>query len=265
MPRELIDLFEQEWRTVSALCRELDDEDWQRPTDCPGWTVKDQVAHLASLEGVFLGRPIPDHEPADTRHVRNDIGRLNEILVDLRRPWPPAQVLAELDEVVAERLARLRAMSDEEWRAETWTPVGPGDQDQLLSTRLYDWWAHEQDIRRAVDRPGNLDGPVAELVVDRLVGALGYVLVKRAGAGEGTRITVELTPPVVRRVGVVVEQGRGRLTDPDGGDALLRLDSEAFCLLGLGRRTAAELADRIAYGGDEQLARRVAEGLNVTI
>lgn len=29
-----------------ALLRTLGDEDWAKPTDCPGWTVQDIAAHV---------------------------------------------------------------------------------------------------------------------------------------------------------------------------------------------------------------------------
>ena len=45
---------------VVALLRSLDEDDWSRPTDCPGWDVKAVAAHLAHLESVLAGRP-QDH------------------------------------------------------------------------------------------------------------------------------------------------------------------------------------------------------------
>ncbi|MGH2791077.1 MAG: maleylpyruvate isomerase N-terminal domain-containing protein, partial [Actinomycetota bacterium] len=35
----------EEWAALSSLCGHLTDEQWRADTDCPGWTVKDQLSH----------------------------------------------------------------------------------------------------------------------------------------------------------------------------------------------------------------------------
>ena len=47
------------------LLRELSDEDWQRPTACDGWTVRDIAAHL----------------------LADDFGRLSGGRDGFGRPW----------------------------------------------------------------------------------------------------------------------------------------------------------------------------------
>lgn len=37
---------EAELRATLSTFRELSDEDWQRPTTCTGWTVRDMLAHI---------------------------------------------------------------------------------------------------------------------------------------------------------------------------------------------------------------------------
>ncbi|MBW3664684.1 MAG: maleylpyruvate isomerase family mycothiol-dependent enzyme [Actinobacteria bacterium] len=267
--RPMIDLMEQEYRTVRELCDELDADDWRRPTDCEGWTVQDQVSHLAGLEGLLLGRDQPHHEPPDAPHIRNDVGRLNERQVDYRRSWAPEDVLAELDDNTTERLEALRILDDEQWAADTYTVTGPATHDQALRLRIFDWYGHEQDIRRATGRPGHLDGPVAAKAAEVFYDALGFVLVKRAGATEGTTFVVEVTGSNGRVVPLIVRDGRGTVAAevPSDPDATLTLDFEALLLRGYGRRSAEELleAGRVELGGDTDLARRFLEGLAVTI
>src|SRR5690606_41354072 len=82
---------------------------WDAPTACPGWSVKDNASHVIGTESILLGRPQPEVDlPEDLPHVRNDIGRINEVWVQSYRPRPPAEVLADLRQVVAERRAALR-------------------------------------------------------------------------------------------------------------------------------------------------------------
>jgi len=47
------DVAAAEGLALAALLADLGDDDWERPTDCPEWTVRDMVAHLVGqAEGV---------------------------------------------------------------------------------------------------------------------------------------------------------------------------------------------------------------------
>jgi uncharacterized protein (TIGR03083 family) len=83
------------WASIDQLCSGLPDSQWNLPTGCPWWTVKDQVSHLTDYEARLLGRPAPRHEPAPAAHVKNELGRSNEIGVDARRSKSGADVLEE--------------------------------------------------------------------------------------------------------------------------------------------------------------------------
>ena len=45
--------------------------------------------------------------------------------------------------------------------------MGPGTVRDLLPFRIFDSWVHEQDMRRAVHRAGNLDSDAARLAAGR--------------------------------------------------------------------------------------------------
>ena len=60
---------------VGALTAGLDDERAMLPTRCPGWTVRDHVAHITDLESILIGRPRVEHTvPEGLAHVRNQPG-----------------------------------------------------------------------------------------------------------------------------------------------------------------------------------------------
>ena len=44
--RDWMAAAEEEYRRLGVLLAELDEEDWQRPTDCTEWDVREMVAHL---------------------------------------------------------------------------------------------------------------------------------------------------------------------------------------------------------------------------
>ena len=113
------------WASIDRLCSDLPPGQWDKPTGCPGWTVKDQLSHLADYEARALGRPASGHEPGPLPHVKNEMGRANEVGVDARRAMSGAAVLDEFRQVTAERLAQLRRLTHDDLATQTATPAGP--------------------------------------------------------------------------------------------------------------------------------------------
>ena len=266
--RERVEQLALVWRSLDELCSGLSDEEWALPTDCPGWSVQDQLAHVSGTEAMILGRSA-DHQAPSGGHVRNPLGERNEIEVDFRRTWSPHRVLEEFRAVTAERLAGLRALDDDGFAAPSWTPAGrTGTVADLLGFRLYDGWVHEQDIRHAVGRPGHVDGPVAEYCTARTLTVLPRSVARDAGAPDGTTVVFDLTGPLGRTVAVTVEGGRGRLADLGPGVDVpgVRVTAPAMVFLRLswGRVAAAEAlaGGHVRVDGDAALGRAVVEHLN---
>ena len=113
--------------------------------------------HITALERFILGDPLPSEDlPDDLPHVKNDIGRSNERWIESRRSWTGADALAEFVATTDARIAQLRALDDDGFAADSWTPMGPGTVAELLGFRIFDSWVHEQDMRgrpRASRRP----------------------------------------------------------------------------------------------------------------
>ncbi len=261
--QELVDALEEEWGSIRELCSDLNEAEWKTETECPGWSVQDNVAHLVGIESTIMGRPAPDHTPPDLPHVKNDIGRSNEVWVDSRRGRSGAEVLAEFEEVAAARIAALRNLDDAGFSAESWTPAGPGTVRDLLPFRIFDSWAHEQDMRRAINRPGHLDGPAAELALGRVTGALPYVVGKKVGPPDGTTVVFawdgNTTP-------IGVDGGRATPLDAAPADATvtLAMDTDTLVRLGMGRGDPDAILARgaVRIDGDEALGLRVLQEMN---
>jgi uncharacterized protein (TIGR03083 family) len=264
--RALVDQLAHVWASIAELGRTLDEAAWKTPTEVPGWTVQDNLVHVTGIEWMLVGRPRPLHEiPDDLPHVKNDIGRVNELFVDSRRRYRGAEALAEFEAVTAERLAQLRGFGPDDFGAESFTPVGPGTVRDLLPFRVFDAWVHEQDMRRAVDRPGDLAGPVADVAMGRIVGALPFVVGKQVAPPSGTTVLFDLAAPLAGRHAVVME-GRARLLDeaPPQPTTSVRTDGETLARLACGRLDPAATlaAGAVSVAGDPALGRRVVERLN---
>ena len=269
MSQQIVDLMETVWQSISALCDDFTPAQWATSTECPGWSVQDQISHLVGSECRLLGHPAPEHEPADTSHVRNDVGRSNEALVDYRRQFSGAQVLAEFRAITAERRSVLRAMTAADFAAETDNPLGRGPYTDLLAIRIYDAWVHEQDIRRALGIPGHLDGPVARHAYGRTAMAMPFVVGRKVKPADGATVVFDITGAVGGVIALNMDGGRAyRMDDaPASPTVRLTMDLTAFNALGTGRWTAdgALAGGSVSIAGDRELGERIVAEMNFMI
>ena len=261
----VVELLGAQWSHIAGLLAGLNDEQWSRPA-LPGWDVHDVVAHLIGTERSLSGAALPDIPADPGAHVRNEIGKVNEAWICELRDRPHADLLADFREVTGERLASLRAMSIDDFNAPSWTPSGNATYARFMQIRIFDCWMHEQDIRAAVQQPGNEGGAAAEQSLDEVVAALGYIIGKRGRAPDGSSVLIRLTGPVKRDLAVVV-QGRARVVEAMEGQptATLTLSSSLFMRLAGGRENAESALGRIELGGDQALVRQLATSLAYTI
>ena len=252
---------------IDELCSGLDDAEWHRPTALPGWDVQDVVAHLGSLDALLLGRVEPPHDPPEADHVHNELGALNERLVDRRRSWSGAEVLDEFRQMTELRLEELADLDEDGLRREVRAPTGGTvPQSAFLGIRLWDFLVHEVDISEALGRPADIDTAAGRRVLDEMLLLLPRAVAK-GGATEGAVVRVDLGAPLPRSVAVTVTAGRGVATDPAVGEATLHLRASptAFLRVASGRRSPTEaIATReIDVSGDRELAATILAALNV--
>ncbi len=270
---DLVDAFAQTGQAVVDLGHGCREEDFARPTDCPGWTIKDQVSHVVGSELRMTDAALPDVEVPDYPHLRDEAARRRERPVELRRSLPGQEVVHELENVLAHRLTTLRR-ADTTLDDEVPGPHGPTRLGDILPVRVVDIWTHEQDIRHALGRPGNLDSGGAALFVATLFRLLPRLVAKDAGIEPGRSVILDVTGPVVGRAGARVEvadgrprgvplfSGQGHESRPDEDCTTITLSTDS-----VGRRAAGRGGlDDIHYSvdGDEDIARRVLEALPFT-
>jgi uncharacterized protein (TIGR03083 family) len=263
----LVEVWESAAADAVALLRELEEGDWSRPTDLPGWDVRAVAAHLAHLESELAGNPQPHVEVPVAPHIKGLMGQFTEAGPLGRAGWTTDAIVEELETSVAARRAAFEADPPVDPRA---TPEGfPGllgwSWQTLLTNRPVDLWMHEQDIRRATGRPGNLDSPAATHVAGVFARSLPFVLGKKVGAAPGTTVVIDVTgvqPQVL--AATVGDDGRGApLTEaPEQPTARVTLDFESWIVLAGGRRPAASAEAELQ--GDTELGGKVLASLAVT-
>jgi uncharacterized protein (TIGR03083 family) len=259
--RAFIDQLATVWSSIAGLCADFTAEQWALPTDCPGWSVQDNVAHIEGTESWLLGRPGPDPAPAGLAHVQNAIGEINEAWVESRRRWPGDKVLAAFVEVTDARIKALRAMTDEELDAPSVSPIGEVPYATFMNLRVMDCWVHEQDIRRAVGRPGHLEGEAVDAAIDRLAASFPFVVGKRVAPPDGTTVVLDMAGPAGRTLAVEVRGGRAVPAQPVPAAPTVRLDTDAetYACLVCGRWTGeqAQARGRVRVSGDSTLGEEI--------
>ena len=267
--QQVVDLMEHVWSSIEFLCSSLNEVQWKTPTDCPGWSVQDQISHLVGAESDILGNPRPDHTPQNTSHVKNDVGESNEVVVDFRRSWTGLEVLEEFRVLTELRMEFLKGLTDEGFAAETQTPLGPGTITDHVRIRIMDAWVHEQDIRRALNIPGGLDGPVAAHSVGRFTNAMPFVVARKAQAPDGSTVVFNVTGPAGRVVSVVTDGRRGSEIDsePESPTVRITCDVETFACLACGRGDPSEAlsSGKITLSGNTDLGENIVHQMNIMI
>lgn len=265
----LVAAFEQTAQAVIDLGRGCSAQDFTRHTECPGWSVQDQVSHVASVESLLAGEPPLPVEVPELAHVRSEFGRFMEAGVHARRSLSGAAVIDELQRILPRRLA---ALSDPGLTADSVidSPLGRRTAGAFVALRVSDVWCHEQDIRAALGMPLALDTPAAAVFTRRVLDALPGLVARESGVPVGESVIIEVTGPVTAVAAVRVEAGedarpRGVVVDPatvTSPHTTITLSTEAFTRRGAGRRDL--LNTPYAVSGNPAIARAVLEHLAVT-
>lgn len=241
-----------------ALLPGLSEADWDLPTDCPGWSVHDVVAHLAALEHELATGQAPAVGSGDGQTLSGDYTQAG---VDARRERTPVQLIDEFAESIA---IRQRVLAHPPPDLDALPERRPGgvawSWRVLLRNRAIDVWVHEQDIRRATRNPGGFDSPAALLTIRTFLAAMPYVFARRAGAEPGQRLLLVVDG---QEFGVqVCPDGRGHPAIVAAPEVTIRMGAEAFTILAAGRRAPEDVA--LSLDGDGELARRFLAGMTLT-
>jgi uncharacterized protein (TIGR03083 family) len=191
-PERAEEVARGEVEALVDVLRSLDPFEWDLPTDCTRWTVRDIVAHVngAMDEGAHV-RVLLRHL-ALARRGRSDLAMLdaiNEMQIHERRGATPEELVAELA-VLGPRTARARRRMPRLLRGR---PV-PGDNGLpagstfgYLVDVIYprDVWMHRIDVCRATGRALSPTATEADVVAE--------VVRDLAGVWDGPTTTLTLT------------------------------------------------------------------------
>ena len=213
------------YRVLAAL----PDDAWTTPTPAAGWSVADQVVHLAHFDETATASAVdPDRFRAEADALVAHGADFTEVVARDNRGRTPADLLGWLRTARAEYL-RVFAALDPGTTLPWYGP--PMSAASSVTARLMETWAHGQDV---VDAIGATREPTGRL---RNVAHLGV-----ATRGWSHRVHGEEPPVAPVRVELTAPDGELWTWGPD--DAADRVAGPApdFCLLVTQRRHRTDLA-----------------------
>jgi len=216
-----------ESQELDTLLGDLTAADWSRPTPAAGWSILDQVTHLAFFDDATV-LALTD---------RDAFLRQRSQLLALGDGFP---------DVVAERHRHLDGARCREWAARARADLlaayraadpavrlpwfGPDMGVASSATgRLMETWAHGQDVRDTLDVPA-VPTPRLRHIADLGIRTFAFVHTLRGRSVPDAPVRVELTGPA----------GQPWTWGPAGATDLVTGDALEFCLVVTQRRNVAD-------------------------
>ena len=256
---DFVSAHETLFATYTGWCDGFDADDLATPSLCPDWDVRGVIAHVIGVETVLDGwTPSAEHAPP--------FGKMGEFAAAVAE-LEPAGLAATVADATASRLEHLRSMDLAAVDAPSITPTGVRTYADFLRIRVFDLWVHARDIAIPLGRSLDPGGVAAELALDEVAGAIGYIAGKKVGLPDGYSAVVHVTGDIERDIAVVVD-GKARSVDAvDHPSVELTADVETFILLAAGRVDPQSPIDggRIAWSGDVEWGERMVRNLAYTM
>jgi uncharacterized protein (TIGR03083 family) len=273
-PIDTLSLFAGERSALLGLLSDLSAPDWEAPTVCPGWSVKDVAAHLLGddIGRLSWGRDgyvnpafAAGFDIATLPGLVAAIDRQNAVWVAGARRISPG-LLIELLEMTGELTEAYFTSLDMTalGMAVDWAGPEPAPVWLDVAREYTERWMHQQHIRDAVGKPGLKERRWFAPVLDAFVRALPRVL-RDAPSPDGATLRLIISGDAGGEWIALRHHGNWVLGTAPGMsvDATVELDEESAWRL-FTKGIAKEEARRAArIEGDEALAERALDTVSI--
>jgi len=249
-----------------ALLKSLSSAEWEAPTVCRQWTVKDISAHLldTNLRRISMLR---DRYFGESPGPVNSYQELVRFLNQLNADWVKAArrlspaLITDLMELSSQKVCQLNAQLDP-FSPALFPVTWAGEEQSVmwfdLAREYTERWHHQQQIRHAVNKPGIMGRDFYYPVLDTFLRALPHTF-RTVAAADGTTLKFQITGEAggswyLRRAGGSWELSKKQSSAPT---AEVVIDEEIAWRLftkGIDRDAAAQ---KIEFKGDKKLASHV--------
>jgi uncharacterized protein (TIGR03083 family) len=257
---ETVAAFNHITNDIEGFLNELSAEDFRTPSLCPGWDVRECTTHAVGIEHLLAGwvpSSVDDAPPFDKMgDFAAEAVALSEV-----------EFLSRVGQVLRGRRKELAEATDVDFARPSFMPTGPGTYGRFMALRVFDLWVHHRDMTVPLGRATADGGIAAEIALDEVHGALGYIVGKKIGLPDGMSMAFRVRGAVERDIFVAVD-GRASLVDTlESPTVEITADSTSFVLLACGRiDPAAEVgAGNVRWSGDDEWGERAAHNLRFTM
>jgi uncharacterized protein (TIGR03084 family) len=229
MPADLAALLadlDAETTALHEIVDPLSDRDWRLATPAPGWTIADQISHLAYFDDAAVTAAT---DPAEFEAITAAGGDVNADTIAARYRYLSRAELRDWFGRARAGLLAAFASLDPSTRVPWFGP--PMSVASSVTARLMETWAHGQDIADAIGTSREATGRL------RHVAHIGVAALPYSYAAHGLPV-----PDGPVRVALIAPSGEIWTWGPD--DARDRVTGPAldFCLLVTRRRHRADTA-----------------------
>jgi uncharacterized protein (TIGR03084 family) len=224
---DLAAALEAETASLERLLTDLDGAGWQRPTPAEGWSIRDQITHLAYFDdAAATAIAEPDRFRAERDAVLADLERIPDRMAREHRSVSGPDAHAWFRRARA-HLVEVALAADRGVRIPWYGP--DMSVASMLTARIMETWAHGQDVADA------LGAPHAVTPALRQVAHLGVRTLPNSFRARGREVPeVEVRVELIGPGGDEWEWGPSDATDRVRGPAL------DFCLVVTQRRHLAD-------------------------
>jgi uncharacterized protein (TIGR03083 family) len=173
-------LFAPQQAAFTGLLGGLAPAQWEQPTICPGWDVKDIAAHVLGDHIGRLSRHRDGHRPPrprDGEAFPAFLDRINDEWVTAARRISPRLLIEQLQDT-GEQVAEFWQAVDPDALGAAVSWAGPGSAPVWLdgARDFSEYWTHHQQICDATRQPGLMSPGYARPVIDTFMRALPHTL-----------------------------------------------------------------------------------------
>lgn len=263
-------LFPPVLDSLLELLSSLSPDDWNKPTACARWSVKDIASHLLGGEIGILSRKRDRYAYSGSDSISWEdlvrlINRLNDTWVTATSRMSP-RVLCELMKVTGDQVCDYFASLDPyaiggpvDWAGPEPAPVWLD-----LAREYTERWHHQQQIRDAVGKPGFNEPRYFAPVLDAFVRALPRTYAE-VDSEDGILIALKITGDSGGQWFLLREKGGWNLYVEAGkaADAELVIEQDLAWRLFTKGVSKDEALARSTLLGDQALAAKVLDMVSV--
>jgi uncharacterized protein (TIGR03083 family) len=214
---QTVELFLPLSRELLKVLQSLSSQDWDEPTACALWSVKDVTAHLL---GGSLGR-LSDRDEQPGQAEKNElnfeelvrlIDRENEEWVKAARRISPSLLIEflEITDKALDMYFKYLPMGGPARTPVSWTGETESSNWMDIAREYTEKWLHQQHIRESVGRPLLTSRKWLYPVLDTFMRALPYTY-RSIEAQQGTSVAVHIEGEVGGEWCLIRREGRWQL------------------------------------------------------